>query len=202
MNEGIIYCVRNPLFPHIVKIGKTTQETVKDRGLDASNVPEDFDVIWAYKVDDIDTAERSVHSVVEQFRYNSKSERNTEFFYELAVERAETHICKVFKGIDATKSIVKENNGIGIIDEKYEPDPKYNDFVSWEDLRLMREKDDPFITKEDAKVGWIHAINNLKMTIVRQAKKQGAWKDKGLSLSWLKESGYFEQIMKVQYRDD
>jgi len=206
MKEGIIYCVRNPLFPHIVKIGKTTQETVKGRGLDTSNVPEDFDVIWAYKVDDIDTAEASVHSAVGQFRYMSKSGRSTEFFYELAVEQAEKHICKAFKrkgkGIEITESYFKENNDVGIIDEKYEPDPKYNDFVSWEDLRLMRGKNDPFITKDDAKIGWINALNFLRMTIVRQAKKQGAWADKKISLSWLKESGFFEKIMEVQYKDD
>ena len=202
MKEGIIYCVCNPLFPHIVKIGKTTQGTVKDRGLDASNVPEEFDVIWAYKVDDIDIAESSVHHAFKDFYYKSKSKKSTEFFYELVVDRAGDHIRKVFKGIDATKILFKENNDVGIIEEKYEPDSKYNDFVSWEELRLMRGKDDPFITKDDAKIGWINALNFLRMTIVRQAKKQGAWKDKEISLSWLKESGFFEKIMKVEYKDD
>jgi len=193
-----------------VKIGKTTQGTVKDRGLNDSNVPENFIEIWAYKVNDIDLAETCVHNLIDQFHYKSKCGRKTEFFYELAIDIAENCIVKVFKGIDVKETVVTVNNdvdddvdGVDIEDdEKYEPDPKYNDFVSWEDLRQMRAKDDLFLTKDDAKKGWINATYFLRMTIVPQAKKQGAWEDKKISLSWLKDSGFFEKIMEIQYKDD
>jgi len=206
MKEGIIYCVRNPLFPHIVKIGKTTKETVKDRGLNDSNIPEDFEDVWKYKVNDIDLAETCVHNLIDQFRFKSKCGRKTEFFYELAIGIAKNCIVKVFKGIDVKETVVTVNNDVDDVDieddEKYTPDPKYHDFVSWEELRQMRAKDDPFLTKDDAKKGWINATYFLRMTIVPQAKKQGAWADKKISLSWLKESGFFEKIMEIQYKDD
>ena len=37
------------------------------------------------------------------------------------------------------------------------------------------------------------------MNIVKAAKKAGAWKDTRLSLSWLKESGYFDILMKIDW---
>ena len=49
MIEGIIYCLRNPLYPHLVKIGKTSADTVEARGLNISSIPEDFETVLQIK---------------------------------------------------------------------------------------------------------------------------------------------------------
>jgi hypothetical protein len=103
MKEGLIYCVRNPLFPHLVKIGKTTKNTVEARGLNAANVPEDFETLFAYKVENIDTLEKLLHDALEYLRYTTESNRKTEFFYLLATEKAKK-IIKSFVIADLTNS--------------------------------------------------------------------------------------------------
>jgi len=200
MKEGIVYCVKNPLFPHLIKIGKTTAETVEARGLNASNVPEDFETIFAYKVRDMDATERAVHDVLEEFRYKAKSGRSTEFFYACAAEKAKKCI-RPFSTEDKTLEteleveIETEEDIAEIPDFKYRDD----DLVSWGDLRLMRHENDKFRTEEDAKAGWIRATNPLRMNIVKAAKKAGAWKNAKLSLTWLKSEGYFDRIMKIDW---
>jgi hypothetical protein len=86
--KGIIYCVKNPLFPHIVKIGKTTKPTVKERGLDDSNLPEDFQTIFEFVVPDVDGMEKSVHNGCKDLKYISKCGRENEFYLESAIDRA------------------------------------------------------------------------------------------------------------------
>ena len=199
--EGLIYCVKNSLFPHLIKIGKTTAETVEARGLNSSNVPEDFETIFAYKVRDIDAVEKSVHSVLDEFRYKSKSGRTTEFFYACASERARKHIIPFSiedKTFDTELEVDTDDNGSDEITElKYDE----SDLVSWEDLRLMRPANDKFRTEENAKTGWLRATNSFRMTFVRVAKKEGAWKNSKLSLSWLKSKNYFNKIMEINWDD-
>jgi hypothetical protein len=104
MSKGLIYCVRNPLFPHLVKIGKTEKKTVEERGLNLANVPEDFEIIFAYQVDNIDSTERAVHNAVEELRFRSeKTTRKTEFFYACAAKKAEA-VVRPFKIGDYTSS--------------------------------------------------------------------------------------------------
>jgi len=199
MKEGLIYCVKNSLFPHLIKIGKTTADTVEARGLNSSNVPEDFETIFAFKVRDIDAIEKSVHNVLEEFRYRSKSGRSTEFFYACASEKAKKHILP-FSTEDKTFDTeleVEAGNDDDILEFKYND----NDLVSWEDLRLMRPENDKFRTEKDAKAGWLRATNSLRMTYVRVAKKEGAWKNAKISLPWLKSKNYFDRIMKIDWDD-
>jgi hypothetical protein len=196
--EGLIYCVKNPLFPHLVKIGKTTAETVEARGLNDSNVPEDFETIFAIKVSDIDATEKSVHRVLDEFRHRAKSGRSTEFFYACVAEKAKKQIEPFFIEDKTWETELEVETEEDIIETL---ECKYNDLVSWEELRLMRPKNDKFITEKDAKAGWIRATNPLRMAIVKVAKKDGAWKDARLSLGWLKTSGYYEKIMKIDWDD-
>ena len=77
MAQGLIYFARNPAFQHLTKIGKTSKLNVEERGLTASNVPEDFDYIAVFKCEDMDWAECKIH---EQFKicllYTSPSPRD------------------------------------------------------------------------------------------------------------------------------
>jgi len=200
MKEGLIYCVKNSLFPHLIKIGKTTAKTVEARGLNASNVPEDFETIFAFKVPDIDATEEAAHAVLDEFRYKAKSGRSTEFFYACAAEKAKKCIAPFSiedKTLDTELEVETETEEdiVEIPEFKYRDD----DLVSWGDLRLMRHENDKFRTEKDAKTGWIRATNPLRMNIVREAKKAGAWKNAKLSLTWLKSGSYFDKIMKIDW---
>lgn len=83
--DGIIYCVRNPLFPHLIKIGKTTKDSFSER-VNLTFIPEDFISIFEIRVREVDAVEKSVHSALDEFRYITKnSKRETEFFYDTPV---------------------------------------------------------------------------------------------------------------------
>ena len=88
MAKGIVYIVRNPAFPHLIKIGFTTKGTVEDRGLNASNVPEDYDVLYAYKCDNPQEIEAHMHDTFKSLRHYTASGRQTEFFYVGCVPQA------------------------------------------------------------------------------------------------------------------
>ena len=81
MAKGIVYIVKNPAFPHLIKIGYTCQNSVKDRGLDSSNVPEDYEIISAYTCDNPQEVERHMHALFKQYRHHTMTGRQTEFFY-------------------------------------------------------------------------------------------------------------------------
>jgi hypothetical protein len=83
MAKGRVYIVRNPLFPALFKIGFTKKETVEERGLNASNLPEPFEVIREYECDDCGKIEKLFHKTYEQYRYYSQFDgrgKQTEFF--------------------------------------------------------------------------------------------------------------------------
>lgn len=76
---GIVYVVRNPAFMHLFKIGKT-EKTVKKRGLNSSNVPEDFEIMCEYKCKDAKGVENKLHKAFATYRHTTKTGRLTEFF--------------------------------------------------------------------------------------------------------------------------
>jgi len=81
------------------------------------------------------------------------------------------------------ESLIKEDEKNAYIKGS---DPSVNDFVSWEELRLMGDTDDEFRTKPNATDGWNKATSPYKIHMVPEAKRAGRWKDNKLSLSWLK----------------
>jgi len=83
MAKGRVYIVKNPLFPTLFKIGFTTKKSVEERGLNASNLPEAFQVIREYECDDYEETEKLFHETYEMFRYYSQLDgrgKQTEFF--------------------------------------------------------------------------------------------------------------------------
>jgi len=83
MAKGRVYIVQNPLFPTLFKIGFTTKNSVEERGLSASNLPEAFQVIREYECDDYEDTEKLFHDTFEPFRYYSQLDgrgKQTEFF--------------------------------------------------------------------------------------------------------------------------
>jgi len=79
IKEGYIYVVRNPLMPHLVKIGKTVHRDLKKRHLDASNIPDDYEALHIAPVADVDAIEKVLHRVCRPYRYEK------EFFYACCV---------------------------------------------------------------------------------------------------------------------
>lgn len=67
MSKGLLYFAQNSAFQHLTKIGKTTKLDVEDRGLSASNVPENFGYLAVFKCDDVDWAEKKSMSNLRNF---------------------------------------------------------------------------------------------------------------------------------------
>jgi len=81
MKKILLYFGQNPAFPHLVKIGSTSKLVVEDRGLSASNVPEDFGYLAVFKCDCAETAEKKVHKQFAKYRHFTQTNRRTEFFW-------------------------------------------------------------------------------------------------------------------------
>jgi len=210
MKPGFVYIAKNPAFPHVFKIGITTKEFVEDRGLTSSNVPEDFEFIRAKKFDNIEMIEDVMQKLFDSHRHTSMRGRSTEFFYQGCLEDAISTLDDLAKKYGA-KDVRDQLEEILIEEEEnkaefMEPDPSVDDFVSWEDLRLMRDPDDKFRTEPNAKNGWNKTMSNFRLSVIPRAKREGAWKDKKISLKWLKNTinkkrneSYFTTIMSVKW---
>ena len=106
--SGIVYIVKNPAFPHLFKIGRTSKKSVEERGLNASNVPEDYETLHAYECEDDVEVERYIHSQLDNVRHKTSKGRLTEFFYIGYLEKA-NDILRRHKG---TKEITENFNDI------------------------------------------------------------------------------------------
>jgi len=121
LKKGIVYIVINPAFPHLCKIGLTGRDTVEDRGLNASNVPEDFEVLFGYECNNPEEVEKLLHETFEGFRHYSKTGRKTEFFYVgclLKAQKTLTLLSKKEKEISGEDILLRENDGAEYDDTK------------------------------------------------------------------------------------
>lgn len=92
MPKGKVYIVKNPAFPHLIKIGYTCCDSIKARGLDSSNVPEDYEILYAYECDNPQQVERHMHDLFKQYRHHTMTGRQTEFFYVACATLAKEHL--------------------------------------------------------------------------------------------------------------
>ena len=84
-NIGIIYVLTNPAMPGIVKIGKTSRDSVDARlnELYSTGVPVPFECAFAGKVADESKVERAFHLAFGPYRLNPKRE-----FFQIEPEQA------------------------------------------------------------------------------------------------------------------
>jgi hypothetical protein len=125
MSKGIVYIVRNPAFTHLIKIGQTTKSCVEDRRLNASNVPEDYEVLYAYKCDNIEEIETYLHGLFEVYRHYTMTGRKTEFFYIGCLADAKVSLemlTKARSGVKDATEEVQEN-----IENQQEAEGDYDD---------------------------------------------------------------------------
>ena len=125
MTKGIVYIVRNPAFAHLIKIGRTTKSCVKDRGLDASNVPEDYDVLYAYECDNPDEIEAHLHDLFKIYRHYTATGRQTEFFYIGCLANAKASLELFRKTGNSVKDITEDFKDT--VEEIPEADAIYDD---------------------------------------------------------------------------
>lgn len=107
MAKGIVYIVQNPAFSHLFKIGFTCKKCVEDRGLDASNVPEDYKTLFAYECDNPEEIEKLLHETFDIYRHYTEKGRKTEFFYIGCVQQAKKHL-EVLKKAGSVQEVTEE----------------------------------------------------------------------------------------------
>ena len=73
---GIIYVLTNPSMPGLIKIGRTDRELPIERmsELFSTGVPEPFECVGAYEVQDSREVERIVHTTLNQYRVSPRRE--------------------------------------------------------------------------------------------------------------------------------
>lgn len=97
MAAGWIYALTNTAFPHLVKIGKTTTSPGQRASeLNATGVPDLFEVAFSALSPDVDRHEVEVHRALEHSRY-----RNDREFFAIEVEQAVNVIRLVCGASDA-----------------------------------------------------------------------------------------------------
>ena len=76
MEEGIVYVLKNPAFPHLIKIGVTLRDEVQVRmaELFSTGVPLPFECVYAGKVKDAKKVERSLNQAFSPNRINPSRE--------------------------------------------------------------------------------------------------------------------------------
>jgi hypothetical protein len=125
MAKGRVYIVKNPLFPTLFKIGFTTKKSVEDRGLNASNLPEAFDVVREYECDDYEETEKLFHKTFESFRYYSQLDgrgKRTEFFSNVCLSNAIAWMDKLKGLTDITEEAEAEVEAMAKAEEKANKD--------------------------------------------------------------------------------
>ena len=85
MAEGIVYALTNPAMPGLVKIGKTSRDSVEGRLLElyTTGVPVPFECAYAARVEDEDKVEKAFHLAFSPYRINPKRE-----FFQIEPEQA------------------------------------------------------------------------------------------------------------------
>lgn len=107
-NNGIVYLLTNPAMPGLVKIGKTSRNTLDIRlgELYSTGVPLPFECSYAAKVKDENVVERAFHQAFAPNRINQKRE-----FFEIEPEQA-IALLTLMAIEDVTPQIQKEADSV------------------------------------------------------------------------------------------
>jgi hypothetical protein len=80
IKNGFVYCLTNSLMPGICKVGFTTRSPYdRLKELCGTNLPEDWEVEWAYPFSNPNNIEKSIHKDMNKYRIRSDRE-----FFKLA----------------------------------------------------------------------------------------------------------------------
>ena len=77
--EGYIYCVSNPMFNNIYKVGITERDPITNTNeLYSKDIPTPYNLEFAKKVNNVREVEKTIHSILE--KYGKKINTNRDFF--------------------------------------------------------------------------------------------------------------------------
>ena len=112
--EGIVYVIKNPAFPNLVKIGITTRDEVNVRmsELYTTGVPLPFECVYAGKVDDPKIVEAASHHAFLNPRVNPLRE-----FFDIDESQA-IAILKLLTNEDVTPVISNELEKVDEVSKK------------------------------------------------------------------------------------
>jgi len=112
--EGIVYIIKNPAFPNLVKIGITTRDEVNVRmsELYTTGVPLPFECVYAGKVDDPKKVEAALHHAFLNTRVNPSRE-----FFDIDESQA-IAILKLLTNEDVTPVISNELEKVDEVSKK------------------------------------------------------------------------------------
>jgi hypothetical protein len=160
--KGIVYIVQNPAFPHLFKIGYTEKDTVEARGLNASMVPEDFNVLLGYECDNPEEVEEHLHKAHKNYRHYTITGRKTEFFYVCCLQEAK-------KTLELLKSKgVKE---ISVIPLKEDDTAEYDEAKNIEELTGKKTPHREWSNKISEEKFYLKR-NKCKCTVIWQEAKK------------------------------
>ncbi len=112
MNEtpsaGIVYVLTNPAMPGLVKIGKTSRDSMNARlnELYSTGVPVPFECVFAARVNDETKVESAFHRAFGPYRLNAKRE-----FFEIEPEQA-IALLQLMAGEDVTPDLQREADAV------------------------------------------------------------------------------------------
>jgi len=114
MKEGIVYVLKNPAFPNLVKIGITTRDEVEIRmsELYTTGVPLPFECVYAGKVENAKKTEAALHHAFTNSRINPSRE-----FFDIDESQAIV-ILKLITTEDVTPVISNELDKVDSISKK------------------------------------------------------------------------------------
>lgn len=114
MNEGIVYVLKNPAFPNLVKIGITTRDEVQLRmsELYTTGVPLPFECVYAGKVENPKKVEGALHHAFSNSRINPSRE-----FFDIDESQA-IAVLKLISFEDITPIIKTELEKVDVISKK------------------------------------------------------------------------------------
>lgn len=114
MAEGIVYVLKNPAFPNLVKIGITTRDEVQIRmsELYTTGVPLPFECIFAGKVSNPKTVESALHHAFSNTRVNPSRE-----FFDIDESQA-IAILKLLTTEDVTPILTNELEKVDEVSKK------------------------------------------------------------------------------------
>ena len=121
MNDNqIIYVLTNPAMPGLLKIGRTTQDSVESRmqQLYTTGVPLPFECIYAVTVENCVQVESVLHNTFEPFRINP----NREFF---KIQEENVLPLLEYIGIENITPIINKSLNQGVSNQEIESKQKY-----------------------------------------------------------------------------
>ena len=146
VTRGWVYCLSNPSFPHLLKIGQTkTTPQQRATQLYTTGVPTPFKVELAKYVNGHEKKEKTIHRLLEKFsiRINAKRE-----FFEIKLEEVK-EVFDLLDGEDFSKEILEK--------------VKKEVYVERVELNLINHLIDGQKIRHQTEKKYLEGIYNIKM---------------------------------------